>query len=144
MSTRTDRLEFGTGQLSVTELLGSPIGTSESTELLDADINLQGQKRSVALNYDYLIDFDLALELELERPSLGEFEVDYPVLASLDLPDSVEPGELFSVGTQAGPRVDRATLAAESLNFGELGLNLNFETDGGYLNNISFGNVPFT
>ncbi len=141
MLIQNDNLGFSVKDKSIEELLGLSLDTSLNFDVFTSRFNNTGSIQTIALNTNYYYDFTLGLELFLERATLGVVDILYPVGVELELPEMVSANDNFFVGTTDNFQVSGASITGESLNFGEAGINLTFQSAGAGLTDISFGNV---
>ena len=114
-------LGFGFENLSVEDLIAGEDLTplDEPIDIYRASIGTPGTEREDLgpVAFDYNFSGEIGLGLDLDTPTLGEASLQYPVDATLILPDFVEPGNDFQIATGDDFSSVFPELTAESLNF---------------------------
>ena len=139
----THSLSFGIEKQSLLELVGIPIGQPQPIRLIDADFAGTKSVNTVPVDFNISYDINVGLELQINRPSLGEFGLQYPVTTTFDAPDSVAVGETYSVGTGNDFTSSGVVIEGESLNFAGAELNLVAEIGRVSLTDIKLFDTPF-
>lgn len=132
-------ISFSANDVDIGKVFGVDLSDFKNT-LFSKEYVGSGEYASLAANFDYTYDVKVGLDLELSSPSLGEFDLTYPLFAGLELPDEITAGAAYLVGTTNDFFVEGAVLAAESLNFGGLELSAKLQAAAS-LTNIEVGNL---
>ena len=125
---RSVDLEFSLQNLEVTDLASeeefiSQINTAQLNEPLelfqtDFGVPINQSFNSALIDFDYSISGSVGLELDIDDFTLGNFSLDYPISSTLILPDAIQPGQEFVVGTGNDFFSNQPEVNINTLNFG--------------------------
>lgn len=143
MPTISSVASFKLEDATIEELIGFEApGASSITLFEDNDIRRSGEfgvglGPFDTISFDYAYDLNLGLDVVFERFSLGGLTVDYPLDLDLVLPEDIQPGEVFRVGTSDLFDVNGASVVGESFSIGNVGLDLRFSSEGAELTDFA-------
>ena len=92
---------------------------------------------------DWLVDygFTIGMNAKFDQATLGSFGLDYGIDAALtDRSGGILPGGQFTIDT-SNFIFDKSSMTTKGIDLGEFSLNLVLASNGGGVDNISFGNA---
>ncbi|QDG76252.1 cadherin domain-containing protein [Labrenzia sp. PHM005] len=133
----------------------APVDISAINDIFTLSFQESGSFESFLASANYDFTFSTGLQLNLHDSSLGNLQIDYPMLLDIDLPDRITEGESFEISfrqdqlqvidedTAAQTGHSPATITAESLNFDGFSIDLFFRSERSGLSDISLLNTSF-
>ena len=142
-NTKTVNLDFAFEDISLAEIIEGVDLEPLQIDLFKREIQPNsGNISSRIIGYDW--DFEgaeVGLGINIDSPSLGEIDLDYPISSQLEVPNFVNKGSEFEIITGDEFASNEPKLTGETLNFGNLELQLIAGINGGGFSNISFFNA---
>lgn len=132
------KLNFGFQDLEIGELvtgidlslIEDPIDQVKNIDITD-NFNFGG------VNFDYSVGAELGSSIKINSPSLGNIDLNYPILTTLNIPNFVEPGNSFTLSTEDDYYSVSPAFTGESLNFGSIEYQLVTGLKPGSISNFS-------
>ncbi|WP_299437463.1 Calx-beta domain-containing protein [uncultured Rhodospira sp.] len=116
--------------------------TTDSFRLpLGGEIPMNGRWSTPGLEFDYNGTFGAHLIPYINFPTLGSLDFSYPVNFDVVLPESVAPGEMFSVETGDNARVANAEIFGRGAGVGSAGVDVQMSMSEVVLSDVGVGNL---
>lgn len=131
----------------------APVDISAINDIFSLSFNESSRFESFLASANYDFEFSTGLQLNLHDSSLGNLQIEYPMLLDIELPDRITEGESFEISflqedlqiidedTAAQTGYTPATISAESLNFDGFSIDLFFRSERSGLSEISLLNT---
>ncbi|PNW57944.1 UNVERIFIED_CONTAM: hypothetical protein BEN50_06805 [Euhalothece sp. KZN 001] len=141
-NTQTVNLDFGFEDVSLAEIIGVDLDI-DPIDLFKSEIQPdRGNISSRIISYDWSFGgAEVGLGIDIDSPSLGEIDLNYPVFSQLEVPSFVNKGSEFEIITGDEFASNEPKLTGETLNFGNLELQLIAGVEEGGFRNISLFNA---